>query len=170
MERSNIEKIAHTDEDRYLLAMLWDKINGGMRKNIISAAGFLSPREQEMAQYLFGNAEGLYSFGGYEGAERRMAVFLPDYLDEESLYDPELSPVVCIRAVFYQNDELCHRDFLGALMHLGIERETLGDIVLLDGGAHVHDGLEQLLRLGGGGEFGIFTGVRGDGGLCDFAD
>ena len=41
---------------------------------------------------------------------------------------------------------------------------------LLDGGAHVHDGLEQLLRLGGGGELGVFTGVRGDGGLCDFAD
>ena len=128
MDRSNIEKIARTDEDRYLLAMLWDKINGGMRKNIISAAGFLSPREQEMAQYLFGNTEGLYSFGGYEGAERRMWVFLPDYLGEDALYDNELSPVVCIRAVFYQNDEPCHRDFLGALMGCGIDRRCVGDI------------------------------------------
>ena len=33
MDRSNIDKIARTPEDRLLLAKLWDKINAGMRKN-----------------------------------------------------------------------------------------------------------------------------------------
>ena len=71
MERSNIEKIAQSAEDRLLLAKLWDKMNAGMRKNIPAATCFLSPRELEMAKYLFGEQEGLYAFGGYGDAERK---------------------------------------------------------------------------------------------------
>lgn len=110
-----------------LLAKLWDKINAGIRRNIPAFTGFLSPREQEMARYLFGQAPGLYFFGGYADAERRMLCYLPDYLEESSLYEPD-SPVVCLRATFYDGDFPSHRDFLGGLMACGIARETLGDI------------------------------------------
>ena len=127
MDRNNIEKIAHNPEDRMLLAKLWDKINAGMRKNIPANTCFLSPRELEMAKYLFGEPDGLYAFGGYGDAERKMLVYLPEYLEEDSLYGED-SPCVCLRASFYQGDSLSHRDFLGALMGAGIGRETVGDI------------------------------------------
>ena len=78
MDRSNIDKIAQNAEDRVLLAKLWDKITAGMRKNIPANTCFLSPREQEMANYLFGCPEGLHFFGGYPDAERKMLVYLPD--------------------------------------------------------------------------------------------
>lgn len=127
MDRSNIEKIAHTAEDRMLLAKLWDKVNTGIRKNIPAATCFLSPRELEMARYLFGEPEYLYAFGGYAEAERRMLVYLPEYLEESSLMEED-SPVVCLRATFFQGESPSHRDFLGALMGAGIGRETVGDI------------------------------------------
>jgi len=127
MDRNHIEKIAKTPEDRMLLAKLWDKINGGMRKNIPANTCFLSPRELEMARFLFGEPEGLYPFGGYGEAERKMLVYLPEYLEESSLMEAD-SPCVCLRAVFYQGDSPNHRDFLGALMGAGIGRETVGDI------------------------------------------
>ena len=127
MDRNNIEKIARTSEDRLLLAKLWDKVNAGIRRNIPAHTNFLSPREQEMATYLFGQPEGLYSFGGYEDAERKMLIFLPDYLEETSLWEEEC-PCLCLRATFYQGDNPSHRDFLGALMGAGVARETLGDI------------------------------------------
>ena len=127
MDRSNIDKIARTQEDRILLAKLWDKINAGISRNIMANTGCLSPRELEMARYLFGDAEGLRTFGGYEGAERKMLVYLPEYLEENVLYGED-SPVVCLRAEFYEGDSPTHRDFLGALMGLGIGRETVGDI------------------------------------------
>ena len=127
MDRNHIEKIAHSAEDRMLLAKLWDKINAGMRKNIPANTCFLSPRELEMAKYLFGEPEGLYAFGGYGDAERKMLVFLPEYLGEDALYGED-SPVICLRATFYQGDSPSHRDFLGALMGEGIARETVGDI------------------------------------------
>ena len=132
MDRGNIEKIAQTAEDKVLLAKLWDKINMGLRKSILSNTGFLSPRELEMARYLFGDLEGLHSFGGYPDAERKMLVYLPDYLEEDTLLDAD-SPVVCLRATFYQGDSLSHRDFLGALMGAGIARETVGDICVGSG-------------------------------------
>ena len=110
-----------------LLAKLWDKINAGIRRNIPANTCFLSPREQEMARFLFGEQPGLMYFGGYEDAERKMLVYLPEYLDESSLYDED-SPMVCLRASFFDADILTHRDFLGALMGAGIARETVGDI------------------------------------------
>ena len=127
LDRSNIEKIARSPEDRVLLAKIWDKINAGLRKNILASTCFLSPRELEMAKFLFGDLEGLHAFGGYEDAERKMLIYLPEYLDESALTDED-SPLVCLRAEFYHADSPSHRDFLGALMGAGIGRETLGDI------------------------------------------
>lgn len=110
-----------------LLAKIWDKITTGIRKNIPANTGFLSPREQEMCRYLFGDEPGLSFFGGYADSERNMLVFLPDYLDESYLLSED-SPIVCIEASFFEKDTLSHRDFLGALMGAGISRETVGDI------------------------------------------
>ena len=130
MDRSNIDKIARTPEDKVLLAKVWDKINAGLRRNIPASTCFLSPRELEMTRYLFGNLEGLHAFGGYEGAERKMLIFLPDYLEEDALME---GPPVCLRATFYEGDTPSHRDFLGALMGSGIAREAVGDICVGNG-------------------------------------
>ena len=45
----------------------------------------------------------------------------------DSLYEED-SPLVCLRATFFDRDAPSHRDFLGALMGAGIARETIGDI------------------------------------------
>lgn len=68
--------------------------------------------------------------GGYEGAERRIAVF----------GETEELPIVCVKIAPVSakfSDELAHRDFLGALMGLGIKREMLGDIVLIGGAGYL---------------------------------
>ena len=127
MDRNNIEKIAQNGEDRILLAKLWDKITAGIRRNIPSNSFFLSPRELEMARLLFGEEPGLCRFGGYGGAERQMLCYLPEYLDESWLWEPD-GPIICLRAVFFDSDSLSHRDFLGALMGAGVARDTVGDI------------------------------------------
>lgn len=70
-------------------------------------------------------------FGGYEDSERAMLRFG----SEEEFGYTEDFPIVClkIRPLMQKfADHLSHRDFLGALMNLGIERSTLGDIILKD--------------------------------------
>jgi RNA-binding protein YlmH len=43
------------------------------------------------------------------------------------LYEED-APLCCLRAEYYAEDTLSHRDFLGALMGAGVARETIGDI------------------------------------------
>ena len=126
MNRGNIDKIAKSPEDRLLLCRLWDKICAGMDRNVPAATCFLSPREQEMARFLFGQQAGLSFAGGYPDAQRKMLCYCPDYLEE-------YTPLVCIKATFYKGDSPSHRDFLGALMGAGIARECVGDICMGDG-------------------------------------
>ena len=132
MDRSNIDKIARTPEEKILLAKIWDKINTGIRKNIMASTCFLTLRELDMSKYLFGEPEGLHTFGGHPEAERKMLVYLPDYMDDATLV-AEDSPVACLRATFYEGDSPSHRDFLGALMGSGIARESVGDICVSKG-------------------------------------
>lgn len=130
MDRKNIDKIAQTDEDKMLLAKVWDKIQAGITRNVIAATGFLSPRELNMTRFLFGDIDGLIFYGGYEDAERKMLLYLPDYLSDTPLQDT--APIVCIRAGWYAGESLTHRDLLGALMGAGIDRQTVGDICISD--------------------------------------
>lgn len=134
MDRKNIDKIGENAEDRLLLAKLWDKIQGGMGKNIPASTCFLSPREQTMARFLFGDQERLCFFGGAHDTERRILAYLPEYLDESWL-SSEDGPVVCIRANFFTGDNPTHRDFLGALIGAGVAPETIGDIFVGKGSA-----------------------------------
>lgn len=74
-------------------------------------------------------------FGGYDSSERQMVAFIPDALCYEWDY-----PIKCIHIVpKYPKfaEKLTHRDVLGALMNLGIERNRLGDILCLDNDYYV---------------------------------
>lgn len=67
--------------------------------------------------------------GGYPMAERRVGLFLPSYMEEG---DTSLLPVCCVHILPVSekfSEELSHRDYLGALMNLGIERHKTGDII-----------------------------------------
>ena len=131
MDRSNIDKIAANPDDRVLLAKLWDKINAGIRRNIPANTCFLSPRELEMARYLFGGEPGLTAFGGYGDAERRTLLFLPDWMEPEFIQPEEF--IALLRCTWFREDTLTHRDFLGSLMGMGVRRDTVGDILVGDG-------------------------------------
>lgn len=132
MNREQIDKIAQTPEDKILLAKIWDKIQSGMTKNIPSWCNFLSPRELDMTRYLFGSQDGLFHFGGFDDAERKMLIYLPEYLSED-WFSEDSSPIACLRATFYEADSPTHRDFLGALIGIGITRDSIGDICVSKG-------------------------------------
>ncbi len=132
MEKIKLEGITASPEERFLLAKVRDKVEGGIRRNIPANSPFLTPAEQALCRLLFGNQDGIHFFGGYPEAERKMVVYLPDYLEADSLYG-DSSPVACLRATFYAGDTLSHRDFLGALMGSGIARQTVGDICIQEG-------------------------------------
>ena len=85
MDRRELpDRAAHSPEERLLLSRVWDKCEQCRTRNIPTATGFLSPAEQAAAQgflVLLGARESGIFWGGYDGAERRRLVFLPDWLE-----------------------------------------------------------------------------------------
>ena len=100
-------------------------------KEIVLFSDFLNLNERniyESNKHTFSTKS--ESFGGYELAERQMVAFIPDALCYEWTY-----PIVCLKiSPKYPKfaEKLQHRDVLGALMHLGIERCTMGDLFQQD--------------------------------------
>ena len=93
--------------------------------------GFLNVEETSTAKQNLKLGERYSLFGGYDAAERVMLGFLPDWCEEPNF------PIKAITFTYRSCDTLSHRDFLGALMALGIARETVGDILVEAGRAVV---------------------------------
>lgn len=100
------------------------------RRSCVTYTDFLNLNEQNILHQTIQKFSWIKgeTFGGYEGAERRMAAFIP----EDPVRGAEY-PIACVRiepvnARFAE--DLSHRDILGALMNLGIDRSKTGDIAL----------------------------------------
>lgn len=99
--------------------------------NIYTCTGFLSMAEQDVFYTMKGACKSTpYElYGGSGDCERRMLRFG----SEETLGYAEDFPIECIKVsplIEKFSDSFTHRDFLGAVMNLGIDRSTVGDIFI----------------------------------------
>ena len=134
-------------EKDLLISRLEDAVKKSERGEVAFTA-FLSPADLYSAkEYLSRRGrDGLFfAFGGYNCAERSRIFCIPDYMygvcDGESLITPcefeelteTVEDAVCvleIRGSGYR--ELSHKDYLGSILALGLERDALGDVALTD--------------------------------------
>ena len=102
----------------------------------ITYTAFLTPAEQHaLTRAMPWAKDGMRVEGGYAAAERARIFFLPSYLsdmDEETLNEC-LADVreECLIALEVKGSgfrELYHKDYLGAVLNLGIERDAIGDL------------------------------------------
>lgn len=85
---------------------------------------FLTPQEQQIAQQVIGRRLWVSLWGGYEQAERQRLLMAPF----EGVKQHEIT---CLKGYYQLREKpLTHRDILGALMHLGIKRDQVGDILV----------------------------------------
>ena len=106
------------------------------RSCCVTNTAFLTPAEQYALSRWASRAADcrMVLRGGVEGAERRAAFFLPFYMEPEDFDAGEYIRCVKVTAGFGQPG---HRDYMGAVLGLGIKREWLGDIVVEGSVAHV---------------------------------
>lgn len=126
-----LRKYARSPEDDALLARILDKAEIWHRDGRTQYTHFLTERDKLCcAPVLFdlGADEGFF-WGGYPGADRSLLIFPAEWEEKEHLCFGKSSPIAVLRAVWKSGEVLSHRDFLGALMGLGIERDFIGDIL-----------------------------------------
>lgn len=100
------------------------------RTGLTKFTRFLDPAQAIQAQRLAQEYGASFSsFGGYERAERVIGCFhAPGEPASEEEY-----PIVCLHARYAQRFvTLSHRDLLGAFMALGLTRDCIGDMIILD--------------------------------------
>jgi RNA-binding protein YlmH len=124
------------DEQELCRKRLLDLSKQADRKGIVMFSDFLNLNEQNIfhtAERSLVTRTGL--FGGYENAERQMVAFIPDALYYEWAY-----PIVCLKITpLYPKfaKPMSHRDILGSVMHLGIDRGKIGDILCQEEASYI---------------------------------
>jgi Uncharacterized conserved protein, contains S4-like domain len=121
-------KYAQNEEERLLGRRLLDLYDIAERSGQKMVTGFLSKSEQAFCSFSCSKANIKTAFwGGYDGAERCVAVVFPDEVDE--LLEEEKNELLAAICVSH-HEKLSHRDFLGAAVGLGIKRQMVGDILV----------------------------------------
>ncbi len=132
-------------QDRILLARIEELADACRDKYMMTHSEFLDLRQRSLVQGLLARRGGLRVdfYGGFDEAERVIAVFLPEYVMEDTAAEhfaaeEEENPLAVLRMAKKKGaPALSHRDYLGALMGLGIRREVTGDILVREDGADV---------------------------------
>ena len=130
-------------EGSILRAYISENIEKAQRENIPSAVSkFLDSASLSAAVALARSTAGRFIFwGGFEGAERVVMLSIPDYIESD---DPneiftvyaDGCPLSAVRIEKDKFSDISHRDYLGAVMGLGLTRES-GDICVQPDGCDI---------------------------------
>ena len=108
-----------------------DKANSCLKHYDVKCTDFLNPYEIKNAISILNSFDDIkYSVdGGYDNAERKVIFIYPYYMQYEDI-EHHLD-IVKIEGNF-KFKEISHKDYLGAILNLGIIREKIGDIIIHD--------------------------------------
>jgi RNA-binding protein YlmH len=128
-------------DDKILLAQILDKVEMVEKKNKIEYTDFLDLAQIELVQKFINKIklQNYMIYGGFEQAERKMFVIYPDKFNSV-VVEKNLSNIVQIIRIELPDDlkgKYTHRDYLGAVIKLGIERKKVGDIIVDQNGADI---------------------------------
>ena len=143
----------HNESGLLSAGRIRDLARQAQQNDYLTHTGFLSLSEQSLAAAETDASgagkkagDGLYPgtrhffYGGFSEADRKVLFFLPSYMDEDDLLRQEEAGegvLSCLKLTVRGarfTKEIGHRDCLGALMNLGVGRETVGDILITKDG------------------------------------
>lgn len=140
MDRGVLSKYKKEDE-KLVLSKIMDKINFCETRNKIQVTDFFDLGQKQLV-YNFLNSQKFKNYmfyGGFEEAERVIAVFYPEKL-EELIQNIDFNKYIKAIRITLPNEnkgKYTHQNYLGALMKLGVNREKIGDILVDENGADV---------------------------------
>lgn len=122
--------ISNADSRQIFISRIKDAVRLSSLRHQCCYVGFLNDAQifeaEKLVQDMHFNTYAF--FGGYKDAQRKLFCASPELEIYEEAY-----PITSIGFRYRKADVLTHRDFLGTLMSLGIERETIGDILTEEG-------------------------------------
>lgn len=128
IDRDNL--LNHIDDEEKILEMkkIIDKIEIVLNSYLEQSTDFLDPYEVSLAISILNRFDEIsYTIsGGYKEAERSIIYIYPEYLFQNETEDLSLLGISI-------NNSIEHKDILGSLIGLGIDRRKIGDIIINNG-------------------------------------
>ncbi len=140
MNKQEILNKYDNEEDKLLVSKVLDKLEFVQKKNSIETTDFLDMHQKTVAEKVLKSQKitNYICYGGYSNAERVMIIIYPEKLEDvfnNKQYD--FNNIVRVIRVILPNEmkgKYSHRDYLGAVIKVGLKREKVGDIIVnLDG-------------------------------------
>jgi len=125
-------------DEKLIFAKVLDKYVSTQKKHIPTHTDFLDPvRCASFMQVLERHGDrdiSIVAYGGYEDAERKMIKFDTSNANDDSF------PIISVFAAYNEKFSKAptHRDYLGAVLGLGLDRGKIGDIRLAEAGAALY--------------------------------
>ena len=132
-------KLSTSPEERLVLARAMDKLDLARNRGVPAHTPVLSLAEQDAVARLLaacGHPEHLF-WGGWEGAERKLCAFPPDWMEAAAFQTGEECPITAVTVSAPPDARPTHRDYLGAILGLGLTREKIGDLLVGEGTCQV---------------------------------
>lgn len=125
-----------SDGEKAFADKAWDWITRTENNHAVKRTDFLDPRQCAILTSLANRTDVNVCFdGGYPAAERKRAVIVPEYRDPAA---EEMGILVLeVTSADSRVADLDHGDFLGAILALGVKRDKIGDIHVLDQACHI---------------------------------
>lgn len=143
MNRQEILNKYENEDDRLLVSKLLDKIEFVQKKNSVESTDFLDMHQKSILEKVLKGLKitNYVSYGGYDNAERTSIIIYPEKLEDVFKNNNfDYNNIVQIVRIVLPNEmrgQYSHRDYLGAIIKVGVKREKVGDILVSIDGADI---------------------------------
>ena len=122
-DKEKLFSYLHRPEDEQLARRILDYIEAALKHETLQVSDFLNPHEQKLACQLVSQFLELHYIldGGIEPSEQKIILIGPDFMDLKG------EEKVNLYKGFW-NGTFSHRDILGSVLSLGVQRKKIGDI------------------------------------------
>ena len=141
MNRQELLKEYKEQDERILLSNILDKINFIEKRNKIENSNFLNLYQISLVENFLKKIR--YNnwclWGGYDNAERKVLILYPEKLTKEMVKKNFNKIMKIVRVILPETEKgkYSHKNYLGGIVKLGLDREKVGDILVQNNGADI---------------------------------
>lgn len=141
MDKQKILNDYKKQDDKILISQILDKIDFCTKREKLEYTNFLDMYQVALVKSFMKKIEfkNYILFGGFENAERKVLIIYPEKYNM-NMVEKNYSKIMKVIRITLPKDNIgnyAHRNYLGGIVKIGMDREKVGDILVADVGADI---------------------------------
>lgn len=141
MNKIELLKDYKKQEDKMCLSQVLDKIEFSSTREKIEYTDFLDMYQISLVENFLRKTKisNYELYGGYEEAERKILIIYPEKYDKKMIEKNYNKMIRVVRVILPEEEQgkYNHRNYLGGIVKLGLNRQKIGDILVSNDGADI---------------------------------